>query len=243
LTAGTVTTGIVVTFQETGVAASKPHLLQASYLEPAPVGTVPPPSTISSQAYPVNPAVGSTLVAFITGASYVNYHVTGGNTVVVTDTAGNVWNKMADFGTPDQNQGLNWSVWLCRSAKGGATTLTCTWAPIIQTPAWLLLEFASMPPLNIDSSGSFIFQLPGPVSTSSSVQAGDMGFAAFGQFPLRPFSLNSGWVTCGSDTAGGNCLQMYLGTPAGVLSATTGTPGVGVCSAMVCGLRLSPGFI
>jgi hypothetical protein len=236
------TTGIIVTFQEVGVAAGSPHLLQASYSEPNTNGNNPP-ANWASQAYPVNPAVGSTLVAFITGASYVNFPVIGGTTQIVTDTAGNAWTKMADFGTPDNSQGLNWSVWLCRSCLGGATTLTCTWRPIIQTPAWLLLEFASMPPLNIDTNGSVILAQPvSSVSTAGSALSGDMGFAAFGQFPLRVFSLSSGWITVGSDTAGGNCLQAYLGTPAGTLTATTGTPGAGIYSAMVCGLRLSPGL-
>jgi hypothetical protein len=243
LTGATVTMGIVVTFKQVGVAASAPHLVQTSFSEPVPPANFTNPATQTSQAYPVNPAVGNTLVAFITGASYVgNTHIQSGTTITLTDTAGNTWVKMADQGA-DNSQGLNWSVWVCPSAKGGATTLTVTYAPVgIQTPCWLLLEFANLPPLSTDSVGSYLATSNlTTVSTSGSVHAGSIGCASVGMFPTGVFTPGSGWISVGSDTTGGNFLQMILSVPStGVLTVIT-SAGSSLASAMVCGLRLSPG--
>jgi hypothetical protein len=223
LTGATHNAAIVAAFRQTGVAATSPHVLQSAYYEP-PIQTGQALSN-ALIGYPVNPTAGNTLVAFVTGANYEGSNspiITGAKVSAVTDTAGNVWRKIADQGI-DNNGGLDWSVWVVNGCKGGTTTLTATWEVPIGTPACLLLELAGCPPaLTLDSQGAVVFANTGSVATAKAVLAGDIGFFSFGAVFPRLYVPGAGWTQVNSDMVGVGCHQLYLGTPAGVLTGSVG---------------------
>ncbi len=160
-----------------GVSASSRRLLQSSYTDSAILPAGMGHASWTSQAYPVNPKPGSTLVTFMNGSIY-NPTIDCGSIVSVTDSAGGKWYKAGESG-PDDHTGINIACWVCDSAVGGPTTLTATFSNASQQLACLLLEFANLPATSrygplIDRT--FGKDLP-RLSTSAPVPAGDIAFA------------------------------------------------------------------
>ena len=143
LTGGTTGAAIVATFVPKGVSASSRRLLQSSYTDSAILPAGMGHASWTSQAYPVNPKPGSTLVTFMNGSIY-NPTIDCGSIVSVTDSAGGKWYKAGESG-PDDHTGINIACWVCDSAVGGPTTLTATFSNASQQLACLLLEFANLP--------------------------------------------------------------------------------------------------
>jgi len=233
LTGSTSGCGVIVAFRQTGVSSSSPHLLQSSYYEPALTSTFS--LTQTSQAYPINPATSSVLVAFVTGAVYEppgggsasRGSIYAGVVQAVTDTASGLWRKMGEAGL-DNVGGGDWSYWYCGTPPGGATTLTARWDVPIQTPAVLLLELGGCSTtLVTDSQGAAVAQTIGSISTAGSVSASDIAFSTFGAIIARLFNPGSGWAVAMSDTNGVGFHQLNVGTASGVLTATVGASSAG----------------
>jgi hypothetical protein len=217
---GSAGAAVVATFVPKGVSSGSRRLVQSCYTDSAilPAGMGHPSWT--SQDYPVDPAPGSTLVAFMNGSIY-NPSIECGSVVSVTDSAGGTWFKAGESG-PDNHTGINISCWVCESAVGGPTHLTVTFSNASQQLACLLLEFANLPPhLEVQSieRRNFGSDLP-HLSTSAPVSAGDIVFAFrtsiywYDQGPGSP-----DWNQILSDTTGANALMM-LSSSAGTVTAS-----------------------
>jgi hypothetical protein len=220
LTGGTTGVAVVATFKPVGVASTAARLVQTTYTDSAIQQSGGSPMQIS-QAFPVNPAPGNTLIAVMNGSIY-HPAVECGSVTSVTDTAGNTWVPLAASGRDDFT-GINIQVWMCRSANGGATSLTVNFSNASQQLSCLLLELANVSKnLVVDSSnggaGNFVGDSPNQV-TSDAVSAGALAIAYRATFFTdQPRGPNVGWMQVMSDTTGANC-EMLLSAPAGVLAA------------------------
>jgi hypothetical protein len=217
---GSAGVGIMATFVPRGVPAGSRRLVQSSYTDSAilPAGTGH--AAWTSQAYPVNPRPGNTLIAFMNGSIY-HPSIDCGSIVTVTDSAGGTWHKLGESGV-DNHTGINISCWICPSAVGGPTSLTATFSNASQQLACLLLEFANLPAdLEVVSVERRTFGSDVPhLSTGTPLSASDIAFA----FRTSIFVLPEGpgsrrWKQIVSDTTGANALMM-LNTPAGELTAS-----------------------
>jgi len=211
--------GVVATFVPKGVPATSRRLVQSSYTDSAILPAETGHPTWQSQSYPVAPARGNTLVAFMNGSIY-HPNIDCGSIVSVTDSAGGTWRRAGESG-PDDHTGINISCWICDSAVGGPTTLDVTFSNASQQLACLLLEFANLPgPLTVQSLNRRTFGVDVPhLSTPTAISAGDIAFA----FRTSIFVLPQGpgapaWKQIMSDTTGANALMM-LDAPAGTLTA------------------------
>ncbi len=194
--------------------------MQSSYTDSAILPAGRGHARWTSQAYPVNPAPGNTLVAFMNGSIY-HPRIDCGSVIAVTDSAGGHWHKVGESG-PDDHTGINISCWICQSAVGGPTSLTATFSNASQQLACLLLEFANLPEhLKVRSVSRRSFGGDDPhLMTGTPVSAGDIAFA----FRTSIFVLAQGpgspeWKQMMSDTTGANALMM-LDTPAGEVTAS-----------------------
>jgi hypothetical protein len=218
LTGGTNGVAVIATFKLAGVASTAPRLLQMSYTDSAILQSAGM-TAWTAQAYPVNPAKGSTLVLFANG-SIIHPSIVTGSVASVTDTASNKWVFCGESG-PDQKTAINISAWLCRSALGGATTPTVNFTNNSQQLACLLLEFANMNgPLVLDRSTYITNSGNDTPNMAVTALAGDLAIA------FRTFILGEtlkgptgSWQQIMSDTTGAWAL-MQRSTAAGTLTAT-----------------------
>lgn len=211
---------IVATFVPRGVPSGKRRLVQSCYTDSAILPAGRGHRAWKSQAYPVDPTAGNTLVAFMNGSIY-HPNIDCGSVVSVTDSAGGHWYKAGESGV-DDHTGINISCWICESAVGGPTFLTAKFSNASQQLACLLLEFANLPAhLMVQSLNRRTFGGDDPPLTSgASISAGDIAFA----FRTSIFVLPQGpgspaWKQVMSDTTGANALMM-LNTPTGELTAS-----------------------
>ena len=229
LTHGTAGVAVIATFLPTGVNASAPRLVQASYTDSA-ILQRGGSSAWNSQPYPVNPKAGNRLVAFMNGSIY-HPAIDCGSVLSVTDTAGNTWVKAGESG-PDNGTGINISCWTCDSARGGPTVLTPHFSNASQQLCCLLLEFANMPPpviVESVASRSGGGDLP-YVTTAGSVPAGCMAMAYRACIYAEELKGPGpgGWKQLISDSTGANC-QILHSTPAGIFSTSwSGTVSLGL---------------
>jgi hypothetical protein len=211
---------IVATFVPKGVSSGSRRLVQSCYTDSAILPAGLGHAAWRSQAYPVDPAPGNTLVAFMNGSIY-NPSIDCGSIVSVTDSAGGTWYKAGQSGV-DDHTGINISCWVCDSAVGGPTALTATFSNASQQLACLLLELANLPKrLTVQSLGRRTFggDLP-HLSADRPISAGDIAFAFRTSIYVRPQGPGSpGWKQILSDTTGANALMM-LDTRAGELTAS-----------------------
>jgi hypothetical protein len=211
---------VVATFVPRGVSSRSRRLVQSSYTDSAILPARTGHSVWRSQAYPVDPTAGNTLVAFMNGSIY-HPRIDCGSVVKVSDSAGGHWYKAGESGV-DNHTGINISCWICQSAIGGPTFLTAKFSNASQQLACLLLEFANLPAhLKVQSLDRRTFGGDDPPLTSSRpISAGDIAFAyrtSIYVFPQGPGS--PAWKQMMSDTTGANALMM-LNTPAGELTAS-----------------------
>jgi hypothetical protein len=211
---------ITATFAPRGVASSERRLVQSSYTDSAILPAGRGDFRWRSQPFPVNPAPGNTLVAFMNGSIY-HPKIDCGSIVAVHDTAGGRWRKLAQSG-PDDHTGINISAWLCDAAVGGPTALTATFNNRSQQLACLLLEFANLPSgLRVSnvSSRTYGGDLP-HLTTDAPVQQGDVALAFRTSIWVLPQGPGSaGWNQVMSDTTGANALVM-LDSPPGPVTAS-----------------------
>jgi hypothetical protein len=220
LTGATAGAAIVATFVPKGVAAGSRRLVQSCYTDSAILPAGSGHAAWMSQAYPVNPTAGNTLVAFMNGAIY-HPTIDCGSIESVTDSAGGTWYGAGQSGI-DDHTGINISCWVCDSAVGGPTTLTATFSNDSQQMACLLLEFADLPKhLNVQSVGRRTYGRDLPhLSADTPISAGDIAFAFRTSIYVRPQGPGSpAWKQILSDTTGANAL-MKLDTTAGNLTAS-----------------------
>ena len=220
LTGASAGAAIVATFVPRGVSAGSRRLVQSSYTDSAilPAGRGHP--RWSSQPYPVNPAPGNTLVAFMNGSIY-HPRIDCGSVVAVTDSAGGHWRKAAESGV-DDHTGINISCWICDSAIGGPTSVTATFSNHSQQLSCLLLEFANLPAhLKVKSVTRRSFGGDDPhLSTAAPVSKGDIAFAYRASIWVLPQGPGAPeWKQIMSDTTGANALMM-LDTPASTVTAS-----------------------
>lgn len=246
LTSATLGSAILVTFKQTG-ATTGPTLLQSSYTD----ASFPSASSLTwtSQAYPVNPTAGNTLIAFTT--AIINGSVLGNSNNLlscraqsITDTAGNTWINVGESGL-DNTSGVCWTMWLCRQAKGGATTLTATFNQLATSAAFLLLELSGLSPtLVVDQTASVsskAVSVSWTASTPAAVRTGSVAFAIMSSLPAGVNHPASGWTQILSDTSGVGWAAMQLSTAAGTLTTTwSGGPFVGT-DILMTALRSSSG--
>jgi hypothetical protein len=143
LNGGRAGAAVVATFRPRGVSSKSRRLVQSSYTDSAILPAGRGHAKWKSQPYPVNPAPGNTLVAFMNGSIY-HPSIDCGSVLKVTDSAGGHWVKVGESGV-DDHTGINISCWICQSAVGGPTSLTATFSNPSQQLACLLLEFANLP--------------------------------------------------------------------------------------------------
>lgn len=219
LTHGTAGVAVMATFVPTGLPATSRRLVQSSYTDSSILPVGQGHNAWTSQAYPVDPKLGNTLVTFVNGAIY-NPSIDCGSVVSVTDSAGGVWYHAGESGI-DNHTGINISCWVCESAVGGDTRLTVNFSNASQQLACLLLEFANPSSvLHVASVGarSFGGDLP-HLRASPRVSTGDLAFAFRTSIYVLPEGPGvPGWKQIMSDTTGANCLMM-LRTPTGELTA------------------------
>jgi hypothetical protein len=209
---------VVATFVPRGVSARSRRLVQSCYTDSAilPAGKGHPRWT--SQAYPVNPRRGNTLVAFMNGSIF-HPRIDCGSVVAVSDSAGGHWYKAGESGFDDRT-GINISCWICESAMGGPTSLTATFSNASQQLACLLLEFANLPALGVKSVSRRSFGGDLPHLTTEPLASGDIAFAYRTDVFVLPQGPGSpAWKQMMSDTTGANALMM-LDTPAGEVTAS-----------------------
>jgi hypothetical protein len=220
LTGGRAGAAVLATFVPRGVSSRSRRLVQSSYTDSAILSAGKGHAKWRSQAYPVNPAPGNTLVAFMNGSIY-HPHIECGSVTEVMDSAGGHWFKVGESGV-DDHTGINISCWICQSAVGGPTTLTATFSNASQQLSCLLLEFANLPDnlrVRSVSRRSFGGDLP-HLTTGTPLAAGDIAFAyrtdvyVLAQGPGSP-----AWKQMMSDTTGANALMM-LDTPSGDVTAS-----------------------
>ena len=211
---------VIATFVPRGVPSGSRRLVQSSYTDSAILPAGRGHARWKSQAFPVNPAPGNTLVAFMNGSIY-HPHIDCGSVIAVTDSAGGHWYKAGESGEDDRT-GINISCWICQSAVGGPTSLTATFSNKSQQLACLLLEFANLPAnLKVRSVSQRTFggDLP-HLMTDMPLTAGDIAFAYRTSIFVLPQGPGSpGWKQMMSDTTGANALMM-LNTPAGEVTAS-----------------------
>jgi hypothetical protein len=213
-------TAVVATFVPRGASSRSRRLVQSSYTDSAILPAGKGHTQWTSQAYPVNPTPGNTLVAFMNGSIY-HPHTDCGSVVAVTDSAGGQWHKVGESG-PDNHTGINISCWICQSAAGGPTSLTATFSNASQQLACLLLEFANLPEhLEVSNVIRRSFGGDDPhLVTDTPVSAGDVAFAFRTSIFVLPQGPGSpGWKQMMSDTTGANAL-MILDTPEGEVTAS-----------------------
>ena len=177
LTGGRAGAAVLVTFVPRGVRSTSRRLVQSSYTDSSILPAGRGHSSWRSQAYPVNPVPGNTLVAFMNGSIY-HPQIDCGSIIGVTDSAGGHWYKAGESGV-DDHTGINISCWICQSAVGGPTSLNATFSNASQQLACLLLEFANLPKklkVRSVSSRSFGGDEP-PLTTVEPLSAGDIAFA------------------------------------------------------------------
>lgn len=132
-----VTTGycLIAAFRRVGPTQG-PRCWQTSYTEPA-LSNTGNHKYWTSRPYPVDPAPGNTLIAII--QPYAGVAAEG-----VRDTAGNTWELAADAGR-DRVSGVDTSIWVCRTCRGGHTALTAAMnAPEWGGCAFMLLEYSGL---------------------------------------------------------------------------------------------------
>jgi hypothetical protein len=220
LEGATAGTAVLATFVPRGVTQRSRRLVQSSYTDSAILPAGSGHSAWMSQAYPVDPAPGNTLVAFMNGSIY-NPSIDCGSIESVTDSAGGTWRKAGQSGV-DNHTGINISCWVCDSAVGGPTTLTATFSNASQQLACLLLELANLPPdLKVQDVVRRTFGGDEPhLETGRAVSAGDVAFAFRTSIYVKPQGPGSpAWTQVLSDTTGANALMM-LNTSPGRLTAS-----------------------
>jgi hypothetical protein len=220
LTGASAGAAITATFAQRGVGAGSRRLVQSAYTDSAILPAGRGHFRWKSQSFPVDPAPGNTLIAFMNGSIY-HPKIDCGSIVAVHDTAGGRWRKLGQSG-PDDKTGINISAWMCDAAVGGPTALEATFSNRSQQLACLLLEFANLPSgLRVSnlSNRNFGGDLP-HLTTATPVQQGDVAVAfrtSIWVLPQGPGS--SGWKQVMSDTTGANALVM-LDTPPGPVTAS-----------------------
>ncbi len=225
---------VIVALRKIG-RTSGPVLLQDCYTNSNPSG--PLRTVRTSQSFPVDPTPGNTLVAMISGGNYKRRPYRSCDVKTVTDSAGGLWHKVGDQ-LADDPTGVQWSIWLCNSAVGGATSLRVTFHPGNDCMACLLLELTGMPAVNIaDSSGTNEFRLVPSVATDASVGADDVALYAFSWVYAARRTPAAGWIQVFSDTSGGGAMGMMPATEAGPLTATLGGSGGGAYDSLLVALR------
>ena len=220
LSGGRAGAAVVATFVPRGVSSRSRRLVQSCYTDSAILPAGKGHRKWTSQAYPVNPKPGNTLVAFMNGSIY-HPSIDCGSVIAVSDSAGGRWHRVGQSG-PDDHTGINISCWICESAAGGPTSVTATFSNASQQLACLLLEFENLPRnLKVKSVSRRTFggDLP-HLTTATPLAAGDIAFA----FRTDVFILPQGpgspaWKQVISDTTGANALMM-LDTPAGEVAAS-----------------------
>jgi hypothetical protein len=211
---------VVATFVPRGVSSRSRRLVQSCYTDSAIVPAGKGHVRWTSQAYPVNPRPGNTLVAFMNGSIY-HPRIDCGSVIKVTDSAGGHWFKAGESGV-DDHTGINISCWICQSAVGGPTSLTATFSNASQQFACLLLEFANLPAdLKVRSVSRRSFGGDNPhLTTGTPVSAADIALAYRTSIYVLPQGPGSpAWKQMMSDTTGANALMM-LDTPAGDVTAS-----------------------
>jgi hypothetical protein len=220
LAGGSAGVAVLATFVPKGVSARSRRLLQSSYTDSAILPAKTGHHTWRSQAYPVDPAPGNTLVAFMNGSIY-HPSIDCGSVVAVTDSAGGHWHKAGESGI-DDHTGINISCWVCDAAVGGPTHLNATFSNASQQLACLLLEFENLPAhLQVQTLDRRTFgsDVP-PLTTSTPVSEGSIAFAFRTSIYVLPQGPGSSeWKQILSDTTGANALMM-LSTPEGELTAS-----------------------
>jgi hypothetical protein len=248
LTGATLNAAVIVCFRLTGAqSATGPTLLQSSYTDAAYPSAAS--LTWTSQNYPVNPAVGNTLVAFVTG---IVRGGTIGNAAVgsmpcraqsITDAAGNTWVPLGESGQ-DLTSAVNWTGWLCRRAKGGTTALTATFNTVAESAAFLLLEFNGInQPDIVDQTASVASgntSVSWTASTPANVRAGSLALAILSSLPVTQNHPSTGWTQIMSDTAGVGFAAMQLATAAGGLTITWSGPSIAGTDILLTALRAAP---
>jgi hypothetical protein len=235
LTGGSTGSAIIVCFLQSGAQSSTtgPTLLQMSYTDAA----FPSAASLTwtSQNYPVNPTPGNTLIALVTGIVNGSVLFNPSNLLScraqsITDGAGDTWLNVGESGF-DKTSGVDWTMWLCRSALGGTTALTATFNQLATSAAFLLLEFKG---LNADLVVDQTASLAGDntsnawTRTTGAISAGDIAIAIMSSLPAAVNSVSAGWTQILSDTSGVGYAAMQLSTAAGALTATwSGGPFIG----------------
>ena len=246
LTGGSSGSGILVCFEQVG--STGPTLLQMSYTD----ASFPSAASLTwtSQPYPVDPTAENTLVCFTTGI--INGSVLGSSSNLlscraqsITDTAGNTWFPCGESGV-DNTSGVDWRVFVCNRAKGGATTLTATFNQLATSAAFLLLEFQGLaPPLVVDQTASVASRnasVSWTASTPANVQAGSLGLAIMSSLPATLNHVSSGWAQILSDTSGVGWAAMQLSTTAGPLTVTWSGGPIQATDILVTALRPAIGI-
>jgi hypothetical protein len=215
-------------------ATEGPTLLQMSYTD----SYFPSPPALSwvSQAYPVDPIPGDSLLAFITG---ISLPASSRSTQTVTDTAGNAWRKVGESGVDDRT-GVDWTAWLCHAANGGATALTATFDAPAANAAFLLLEFQGLPALSPDQTAKASDTGVWSVTTTKAVHSRDLAVAILSSIYFRANSPGPGWTQILSDTSGSGWAQMQLATIKGALTASWGGHPEGGSDILLTSFRRSP---
>ncbi len=211
---------VLATFVPRGTSSRSRRLVQSCYTDSAILPAGRGHARWRSQAYPVDPRPGNTLVAFMNGSIY-HPRIDCGSVIEVTDSAGNHWYKAGESGVDDRT-GINISCWICQSAVGGPTSLTATFSNASQQLACLLLEFANLPAhLKVKSVSRRSFGGDNPhLTTGTPVSAGDIAFAYRTSIYVLPQGPGSPrWRQMMSDTTGANALMM-LDTPYGDVTAS-----------------------
>jgi hypothetical protein len=220
LTGANAGAAVLATFVPRGVSSRSRRLVQSCYTDSAILPAGRGHARWTSQPYPVNPAPGNTLVAFMNGSIY-HPRIDCGSIIEVTDSAGGNWYKAGESGVDDRT-GINISCWICQSAVGGPTSLSATFSNASQQLACLLLEFANLPEkLKVRSVSRRTFGGDNPpLTTGTPLAAGDIAFAYRTSIYVLPQGPGSpAWNQMMSDTTGANALMM-LDTPAGDVTAS-----------------------
>ena len=225
---------LIVAFRTNG-RKSGPVLLQDCYTNSNPSGSLRTVRT--SQRFPVDPSPGNTLVAMICGGDYRERPYRSCDVTKVNDSVSGQWRKVGDQ-LADNRTGVQWSIWLCDSAVGGATSLTVTFDPGNDCMACLLMEIGGMPPLlSADGTGTNVFRSVPSVSTKAPVLAGDVALYAFSWVFQARRTPAAGWIQVFSDTSGCGAMGMMPATQAGTLTAALGGSGGGAYDSLLVALR------
>jgi len=243
LTGGSQGAGVIVCFRTTGTAG--PTLLQSSYTNAAyPVAS--PLTSWTSQAYPVNPTAGNTLMCLCSGIVSSPFQSTPALTCTGSN-ASDKWLRIQDSGK-DTTSGVNLCLWVCPTTLGGSSyTVTVTFPFQSAGFSCLLLEFngLNLSPASVDQAAGIAGgsnNQAWSISTPANVQAGSTAICAMASLLSLANNPSVGWTVCMSDSAGSNWVAMQLSTAEGALSCTWGGhASLAATDLLIAAIRPSPG--